>query len=96
MWTDENEENIDDELASQIQEEGRLILRSVVLPRQINDYKRIVKLGDPAEKISDLADTLKVDMIIMNKKGLGKSTSDFGSVTKKVLSLTSKPVILLD
>ncbi|MFB5606256.1 MAG: universal stress protein, partial [Nitrosarchaeum sp.] len=95
-WTDENEENIDEELASQIQEEGKLILRSVVLPRQINDYKRIVKLGDPAEKISELADKLKVDMIIMDKKGLGKSTSDLGSVTKKVLSLTSKPVVLLD
>jgi len=26
-WTDENEENIDEELAAQIQEEGRLILR---------------------------------------------------------------------
>jgi len=95
-WTDENEENIDEELASQIQEEGRLILRSVVLPRQINDYKRIVKLGDPAEKIAELADKFKIDMIIMDKKGLGKSTSVLGSVTQKVLTLTSKPVVLLD
>lgn len=95
-WTDENEENIDEELASQIQEEGRLILRSVVLPKQINDYKRIVKLGDPSEKIVELANTLKIDMIIMGKKGLGKSTSDLGHITQKVLKLTSKPVVLLD
>lgn len=95
-WTDENEENIDEELSSQIQEEGRLILRSVVVPRQINDYKRIVKLGDPAEKIKELAETLKVDMIIIGKKGIGKSTSDFGHVTQKLLKLTSKPVVLLD
>lgn len=95
-WSDENEENIDEELASQIQEEGRLVLRSVVLPKQINDYKRIVKLGDPSEKISELADKLKVDMIIMGKKGIGKSTSDLGHTTKKVLKLTSKPVVLLD
>ncbi len=95
-WTDENEENIDEELASQIQEEGRLILRSVVLPRQINDYKRIVKLGDPSEKIVELADKLKIDMIIMGKKGIGKSTSDLGTVTQKVLQLTSKPVVLLE
>lgn len=75
------------ELSLQIQE-GRSILRSVVLPRQINDYKRIVKLGDPAEKISDLVNTFKIDMIMMNKKGLGKSTSDFGLIPKKILSLT--------
>ncbi len=95
-WTDENEENIDEELASQIQEEGRLILRSVVVPKQINDYKRIVKLGDPAEKITELADKLKIDMIIMSKKGIGKSTSNLGNVTQKVLKLTSKPVVLLE
>jgi nucleotide-binding universal stress UspA family protein len=95
-WTDDNEENIDEELSSQIQEEGRLILRSVVVPKQINDYKRIVKLGDPSEKIAELADKLKVDMIIMSKKGIGKSTSDLGHVTQKVLKLTSKPVVLLE
>ena len=95
-WTDENEENIDEELSSQIQEEGKLILRSVVLPRQINDYKRIVKLGDPAEKITELADKFKIDMIVMGKKGIGKSTSDLGHVTQKVLKLASKPVVLLD
>ena len=95
-WTDKNGENIDKEMASQIREEGRLILRSVVVPKQINDYKRIVKLGDPAEKITELAEKLRVDMIIMNKKGIGKSTLDLGKVTQKVLKLASKPVVLLD
>lgn len=95
-WTDENEENIDEELSEQIQEEGRLILRSVVVPKNVSDYKRIVKLGDPAEKISELTDKLKIDMIIMGKKGIGKSSSDLGHVTQKVLKLTSKPVVLLE
>lgn len=95
-WTDESEENIDEELSDQIQEEGKLILRSVVVPKNISDYKRIVKLGDPAEKISELADKLKIDMIIMGKKGIGKSSSDLGHVTQKVLKLTSKPVVLLE
>ncbi|AJM92596.1 MULTISPECIES: sodium/solute symporter [Nitrosopumilus] len=93
-WTDENEENIDEALSEQIQEEGRLILRSVVVPKNISDYKRIVKLGDPAQKISELADKLKIDVIIMGKKGIGKSTSDLGHVTQKVLKLTSKSVVL--
>ncbi len=95
-WTDENEENMDEELASQIQEEGRLVMRSIVVPKQLNDYKRLVKLGDPPEKIVELADKLKVDMIIMGKKGIGKTDSELGHVVKKVLNLTSKPVVLLD
>lgn len=95
-WTDENEENIDEELGSQIQEEGKLILRSVAVPKQVSDYKRIVKLGDPSEKIVELADKLKVDMIVMGKKGIGKTISDLGHVTQKVLKLSSKPVVLLD
>jgi len=72
-----------------------LILRSVVLPRQINDYKRIVKLGDPFEKIVELADKLKIDMIIMGKKGIGKSSSELGHIAQKVLKSTSKLVVLL-
>ena len=47
-------------------------------------------------KRAELADKLKVDMIIMSKKGIGKSTSDLGHVTQKVLKLTSKPVVLLE
>ena len=95
-WTEEKEENIDKEMATQIQEEGKMILRSVMVPKQINDYKRIVKLGDPAEQITELADKLKVDMIIMGKKGIGKSASDLGQVTQKVLKNTSKPVVLFE
>lgn len=95
-WTDENEENMDEELSAQIQEEGRLVLRSIAVPKQINDYKRIVKLGDPPEKIAELAEKLKVDMIIMGKKGIGKTNSELGHVTRDVLKLSSKPVVLLD
>ena len=94
--TEEDEENIDEEMVSQIQEEGRMILRSVVVPKQINDYKRIVKLGNPPEMISELAEKLRVDMVIMGKKGIGKTTSDLGHTTRKVLKLCSKPVVLLD
>lgn len=95
-WTDENEENMDEELSTQIQEEGRLVLRSIVVPKQLNDYKRIVKLGDPSEKIAEVAEKLKVDMIVMGKKGIGKTDSDLGHVTRGVLKTSSKPVILLD
>ncbi len=95
-WSDENEENMDEELSAQMQEEGRLILRSVLVPKQINDYARIVKLGDPPVKIAEMADKLGVDIIAMGRKGLGGTKDDFGHVTKKVLKLTSKPVILIN
>ena len=93
-WSEEEE--MDSEFVAQIQEEGRLILRSVVVPKQLHNYQRIVKIGDPATKIVQTAKKLHVDMIAMGKHGLGKSTSELGSVTHKVLKLSSKPIILLD
>lgn len=95
-WPDENEENMDEELSSQMLEEGRIILRSIVVPQQINDYKRIVNLGNPPAKIVEMADKLAVDLIAMGQKGLGNSEDDVGHVTRQVLKMTSKPVILLN
>ena len=95
-WSDEEEENIDEELSSQMQEEGRIVLRSIVVPKQINEYVRIVKLGNPSIKITEMADKLGVDLIAMGRRGLGESKEDLGHVTSNVLKLTSKPVILLN
>ncbi len=95
-WADETDENMDETLSSQIQEEGRMILRSIVVPKQLNDYKRIVKLGDPSRKIVELGDSLNVDMIIMGKNGLGKSDSPMGHVSQQVVNLTTKPIVFID
>jgi len=95
-WSDEDEENIDEELSSQMQEEGRIVLRSIVVPKQINNCTRMVKLGNPPIKIAEMADKLGVDLIAMGRKGLGESKKDLGSVTSKVLKITSKSVILLN
>ncbi|KAF6243282.1 urea active transporter [Nitrosopumilus sp. b1] len=96
QWTDEQEENMDEEMTVQMQEEGRRVLRSVIMPKQLNDYERIVKLGDPPSKIAEIAEKLGVDLIVMGKTGLGKSKEDLGNVTSKVLKLTSKPVVLIN
>ena len=95
-WTDEDDENIDEALYSQIQEEGRLILRSIVVPKQLSDYQRIVKLGNPSAKIVEVGDNLNVDMIIMGKIGIGKSDSSMGHVSQQVVNLTKKPVVFID
>jgi SSS family transporter len=94
-WIDEIEDSVDTELTMKMEEEGRKMLSGVVIYDKTHDYERIVKLGDPAAKIGEIAEKLEVEMIIMGTKGLGKTNSSVGHVSAKVLSLTSKPVVLI-
>lgn len=94
-WSDEEDESVDGALVSQMEQEGRKMLRSVAISSRNPDCERIVKLGDPATKIAELADKLEVDIIIMGTKGLGRTDESVGHVTGKVLSLTSRPTILI-
>ena len=94
-WTDENDENIDDEISNQMQEQGRLILRSISIPKNMNDYQRIVKLGNPAKKIMEMANSLGVQAIVMGKKGLGNTEDDIGHVSNGVLKTSKTPVVLI-
>ena len=93
-WADENEESMDDELAASIEEQGRRMLRSIIIPKPARNYERMVKLGDPATKIVEMAEKLKVDMIIMGATGLSNS-KEIGHVSRKVLKLTSLPVVFM-
>ena len=45
------------------------MLRSVALTSRNPDCERIVKLGDPAIKIAEMADKLEVDIIIIGTRG---------------------------
>jgi nucleotide-binding universal stress UspA family protein len=94
-WTDENDGSLDERLSAEMEEEGRRMLRSVVIPKRLKRYERIVKLGDPGTKIAETADRLNVDMIVMGRKGLGSSQSEMGHVSAKVLKLSAKPVVFL-
>lgn len=94
-WSDEEDESVDEALVSQMEQEGRKMLRSVAISSRNPDCERIVKLGDPATKIAELADKLEVDIIIMGTNGLGRTDESVGHVTSKVLSLTSRPTILI-
>ena len=94
-WTDEQEESWDSRMTSKIEEEGRRMLRSVVVPRRECALERIVKVGDPSYKIAELAEKLDVDLIMMGQTGIGNSQVQLGHVSSRVLKLTSKPVVLL-
>ncbi len=54
----------------------------------------MVKLGDPATKIVEMAEKLNVDRLVMGAKGLSNS-EQLGHVSSEVLELTSIPVMLM-
>lgn len=93
-WTEQKEEVLDSQIIDKIEHNGRMILKSIVVKDRYN-CERIVKLGDPGNKIVDLAEKLDVDLIVLGSKGLGLTEQEIGSVAKKVLRLTRKPVIFL-
>jgi urea-proton symporter len=94
-WTDEDEESVDSILVSKMEEEGRKMLKSIIIRDKTSQYERIVKHGDPGTKIAEIAQKLNVEMIVMGSKGLGNTEKDIGRVSAKVLRLALKPVILL-
>jgi urea-proton symporter len=93
-WTDEDDEASDSEMTSRIEEQGRRMLRSVVVSIKKGSFERIVKMGDPASKIVELAEKLDVDLIMIGITGLGNSDQDIGHVARKVVRTASKPVVL--
>lgn len=94
-WPDEEDGLLDSTMVSQMQQEGRRILKSLTTSPQRAYYERIVKLGDPATKIAEIAEKLEIDLILMGRQGLGRSQNHVGHVTGKVLQITSRPVILI-
>lgn len=64
-----------------------------------DDYdsiKKVVSGGSPAEAIVAEANRINAEFIIMGARGQGVLKSSlFGSVTQKVLTLTTRPVLIL-
>lgn len=93
-WIEQDEEILDSELIEQMEHNGRKILKSIIMDNRYS-CERIVKLGDPGNKIIDLAEKLDVDLIVMGSKGLGQTEQEIGSVAKKVLKSSTKPIIFM-
>jgi len=81
-WANDAEDSIDSELALKIEERGRRMLSSILLKNELDECERIVKLGDPVNKIAEVAERNHVEMIIMGARGLGNSSSDLGSISR--------------
>lgn len=93
-WPEEGEEHLDDELLTKMEREGRILLNSIVLPSKSVSYVRIVRIGDPATKLLDVASKIGASMIVMGTTGLGNA-AEMGSVSGKVLKEASVPVVFL-
>ncbi|MDN5845580.1 MAG: sodium/solute symporter [Candidatus Nitrosocosmicus sp.] len=95
-WPDDYEQNTeyDTDLMKRVEKEGRLVLSSILI-KNSKRCERVVKIGDPANKIIKTANDLNVDIIVLGTKGLGNS-DDLGHVTRKILSESNKPVLLLN
>jgi urea-proton symporter len=93
-WADEDEESMDEELAAVMEEQGRRMLRSIMIPKSAREYERMIKLGNPATKIVEMAEKLKVNMIVMGATGLSNS-KEIGHVSREVLKITSIPVMFM-
>ncbi|MDQ3873162.1 MAG: sodium/solute symporter [Thermoproteota archaeon] len=93
-WADEDEEYMDEEFAAAMEEQGRRVLRSIVIPKSARNYQRMIKLGNPARKIVEMAEKLEVDMIVMGATGLS-NRKEMGHVSSEVLKMTSVPVMFL-
>lgn len=95
-WPDDYEQNTeyDTELMKRVEKEGRQMLSSILI-KNSKRCERVVKIGDPANKIIKTANDLNVDFIVLGTNGLGNS-DDLGHVTRKILHESNKPVLLLN
>lgn len=58
--------------------------------------EEITLVGNPAERIAEVADKMDVDLIVMGSHGRSAlRTMIFGSVTEGVISRTKKPILLV-
>jgi nucleotide-binding universal stress UspA family protein len=70
-------------------------LNSAFIFAVIYKCERIVKLGDPASNIAEVAESNQTDIIITDARGLGNTTSNLGSISDRVVGKTSIPVLLI-
>jgi len=87
-----------DQLQGFHREQGEAALASArgVLDRARVAYVTHIGIGEPAHVIAHYASEKQIDQIVMGTRGLGSVAGlVMGSVTRKVLSLTDIPVLLI-
>ena len=86
------------ELIAELEREARALLEpyDALAKKEGRAYKTLVRSGPAARAIVHAANEEKVDLIVMGSRGLGDfSGMVMGSVSHRVLSLATQPVLIV-
>jgi nucleotide-binding universal stress UspA family protein len=78
------------------EEESERLLQRVAVAAGVADAKRLVAIGDPAERLAELADDENAELIVVGSRGRGALKSAFlGSVSSSLVGIAGCPVLIV-
>lgn len=89
---------IDEKIYEKLKKKAENLINSVIADLGEHDFtiKGMVREGDPAAVIIDVANELKVDLIVLGGKGSSElGNYPIGSVANKVVQYAAKPVMIV-
>lgn len=89
---------VDENMYLTLKEKAQNLINGAIsdLGEQNFEIKGIIEEGDPSAKIIDIANKLKVDLIVLGGKGTSElGQFPLGSVANKVVQYAAKPVMLV-
>jgi nucleotide-binding universal stress UspA family protein len=96
---DQNEEYfIDENIRKILHKKAKQLIDDIIADIGQHDFsiRGFIEEGDPAEKIIDMADSLKVDLIVLGSRGASKlGKYPIGSIANKVVQYAYKPVMVV-
>jgi len=89
---------VDQNMYDNLKQKADNLIKNVIKDRGKNNFeiKGIVEKGDPSAKIIDIANKLKVDLIVLGSKGTSElGHFPLGSVANRVVQYAAKPVMVV-
>ncbi len=96
--TPSDESFIDETIYRDLKNKAKRMIDDVIKDVGVSDFKitGIVEKGDAAAKIIDIANSLRVDVIVLGSRGESKiGPYRIGSVANKVVQYAHKPVMVV-
>ena len=89
---------VDEEIYKKLKQKAKSMISDVIKDIGQHEFRvtGIVKEGDPAARIIDIANKLNVDLIVLGSKGKSElGQFPIGSVANKVVQYAHKPVMVV-
>jgi nucleotide-binding universal stress UspA family protein len=78
------------------EEQAERLLEQVLVRAELDDAERRVSVGDPAERLADLADEEDAELIVVGSRGRGAFKAAFlGSVSNTLVGVARCPVLIV-